>query len=230
MSNKIFKHLLALSLISFSWSQTTGKISGLVNDKKTGNPLPGANIYLEGTAFGTASDLNGRFTIINIPPGKFNFKADMIGYKTIIMNNISVSVNRTLSLNLEMDQTVIEGEVILVEVDRAAQKKDQTGTIKNISGDDINALPVESVGSVVNMQAGVVNGHFRGGRTTEVTYMIDGVQVDESFGGSSATVDIQPEAVQDLEVITGTFNAEYGRAMSGVVNVVTKDGGSPFEG
>ena len=230
MLKNIFKNLLILLIISFSLSQTTGKISGLVSDKKTGEPLPGANIYLEGTAFGTASDLNGRFTIINIPPGKFNFKADMIGYKTIIMNDVSVSVNRTLSLNLEMDQTVIEGEVILVEVARAAQKKDQTGTIKNISGDDINALPVESVGSVVNMQAGVVNGHFRGGRTTEVTYMIDGVQVDESFGGSSATVDIQPEAVQDLEVITGTFNAEYGRAMSGVVNVVTKDGGSQFEG
>ena len=80
------------------------------------------------------------------------------------------------------------------------------------------------------MQAGVVNGHFRGGRNTEVTYMIDGVQVDETFGGSSAAVEIQPEAVQDLEVITGTFNAEYGRAMSGVVNVVTRDGGPKFEG
>jgi len=111
-----------------------------------------------------------------------------------------------------------------------AQKKDQTGTIKNISGDEINALAVESVGSVINMQAGVVNGHFRGGRNTEVTYMIDGVQVDETFGGSSAAVEIQPEAVQDLEVITGTFNAEYGRAMSGVVNVVTRDGGPKFEG
>ena len=76
----------------------------------------------------------------------------------------------------------------------------------------------------------MVNGHFRGGRNTEVTYMVDGVQVDESFGGGSAAVDIQPEAVQDLEVITGTFNAEYGRAMSGVVNMVTRDGGPKFEG
>ena len=91
-------------------------------------------------------------------------------------------------------------------------------------------MPVENVGAVVNMQAGVVNGHFRGGRNTEVTYMVDGIQVDETFGGSSATVDIQPEAVQDLEVVTGTFNAEYGRAMSGVVNVVTRDGGPKFEG
>ena len=138
--------------------------------------------------------------------------------------------NRTLSLDIEMEETVLEGEVVTVEVNRLAQKKDQTGTIKNISGDEINALPVENVGAVVNMQAGVVNGHFRGGRNTEVTYMIDGVQVDEAFGGGSATVEIQPEAVQDLEVITGTFNAEYGNAMSGVVNQVTKSGSNTIEG
>ena len=78
------------------------------------------------------------------------------------MENISVSVNRTFSLEAELEQTVIEGEVVTVEVARFSQKKDQTGTIKNISGDEINALPVENVGAVVNMQAGVVNGHFRG--------------------------------------------------------------------
>ena len=80
------------------------------------------------------------------------------------------------------------------------------------------------------MQAGVVNGNFRGGRNTEVTYLIDGVQVDEVFGGSSSTIQLEPEAVEDLEVITGTFNAEYGRAMSGVVNAITKDGSNKFEG
>ena len=217
-------------LLSASICQTTGKISGLVVDKANTNPLPGANVYLEGSSYGTASDENGRFSLINIRPGKYVLKVDMIGYKSVVMQDVSISVNRTFSLDIELEETVLEGEVVTVEVNRLAQKKDQTGTIKNISGDEINALPVESVGSVVNMQAGVVNGHFRGGRNTEVTYMIDGVQVDETFGGSSATVDIQPEAVQDLEVITGTFNAEYGRAMSGVVNVVTKDGGPEFEG
>ena len=126
----MFKYLFTLLLFSFSFSQTTGKVSGVVLDKKTKDPLPGANIYLEGTVFGTASDVNGRFSIINIPPGKYRFKTDMIGYKTIVMNDISVSVNRTFSLNIEMEETVLEGEVIIVEVNRLAQKKDQTGTIK----------------------------------------------------------------------------------------------------
>ena len=226
----MLRYLALIPLITLALSQTTGKISGIIFEEDSKDPLPGANIYLVNTSYGTASDENGRFTIINIPPGKYVLKADMIGYKSVQMDNLVISVNRTTSLDIEMFQTVIEGEVVTVEVSRLTQKKDQTGTIKNISSEEIDALPVENIGSVINMQAGVVNGHFRGGRNTEVTYMVDGVQVDESFGGGSAAVDIQPEAVQDLEVITGTFNAEYGRAMSGVVNMVTRDGGPRFEG
>ena len=226
----MIKRLALILMLSFSFSQTTGKVSGVVLEKEKLGPLPGANIYLLNTPYGTASDIEGRFTIINIPPGKYTLKVDMIGYKSVQLDELIVSVNRTSSLDIEMESTVIEGEVVTVEVSRLAQKKDQTGTIKNISGEEIQALAVENIGSVINMQAGVVNGHFRGGRNTEVTYMVDGVQVDESFGGGSAAVDIQPEAVQDLEVITGTFNAEYGRAMSGVVNMVTRDGGPRFEG
>ena len=226
----IKKLSIIIPLLGYLLGQTTGKISGSITDKITSESLPGTNIYLERTSYGTASDGDGRFTIINIPPGKYTLKVDMIGYKSVRLEAVNVSVNRTLSLNIEMEQTVIEGEVVTVEVARVAQKKDQTGTIKNISGDEINSLPVESIGSVINMQAGVGNGHFRGGRNTEVTYMVDGVQVDEPFGGSGAAVEIQPEAVQDLEIITGTFNAEYGRAMSGVVNLITRDGGPEFEG
>ena len=231
--NRLSKILLVsifVNLTSIGLSQTTGKLAGTIVDKQSNTPLPGANIILDNTSYGTATDDEGQFYIINIPPGMYSVTILMMGYKTVKVNDVRISTNRSVSLNIDLEQTVIEGEVVTVEVARLAQKKDQTGTIKNISGDEINALAVESVGSVINMQAGVVNGHFRGGRNTEVTYMIDGVQVDETFGGSNATVDIQPEAVQDLEVITGTFNAEYGRAMSGVVNVITKDGGPTFEG
>jgi outer membrane receptor protein involved in Fe transport len=221
---------MCVNLTSFGLSQTTGKLAGTIVDKQSKNPLPGANIILEKISYGAATDERGQFHIINIPPGMYSVSIMMIGYKTVKVNDVRISTNRSVSLDIEMETTVIEGEVVTVEVARLAQKKDQTSTIKNISGDEINALPVESIGAVINMQAGVVNGHFRGGRNTEVTYLIDGVQVDETFGGNNAAVEIQPEAVQDLEVITGTFNAEYGRAMSGVVNVVTKNGGPKFEG
>ena len=186
----MLRYLSLIPLLTLALSQTTGKISGVIVEEDSNEPLPGANIYLVNTSYGTASDAGGRFTIINIPPGKYVLKVDMIGYKSVQMDELIISVNRTTSLDIEMDQTVIEGEVVTVEVSRLTQKKDQTGTIKNISSEEIDALPVENIGSVINMQAGVVNGHFRGGRNTEVTYMVDGVQVDESFGGGSAAVDI----------------------------------------
>ena len=186
--------ILLAFFIAFGFSQTTGKVSGVILEKDSKEPLPGANIYLVNTAYGTASDASGRFTIINIPPGKYAMKVDMIGFKSVQMDEMIISVNRTTSLDIEMEQTVIEGEVVTVEVSRLTQKKDQTGTIKNISSEEIDALPVENIGNVINMQAGVVKWTLPWREKYRSNYMVDGVQVDESFGGGSAAVDIQPSS------------------------------------
>ena len=228
---KITRFMLMSCLLAGSlWSQTTGKISGIIKEAETDEILPGANIMIEGSRYGAAADIDGRFYILNISPGLYDLRVDMIGYTSVRLEDVPVSVNRTTPLEVMMSPAIIEGEVVVVEVARLAIKKDQTGTIKNVSSSEIEQLPVESIEAVVNMQAGVVEGHFRGGRSTEVSYMVDGVQVDEAYGGSHSAVEIEPESIADLEVITGTFNAEYGRAMSGIVNAVTKDGSKDFEG
>ena len=129
-----------------------------------------------------------------------------------------------------LSPSIIEGQTVVVTADKATIKKDQTNTIRNISAAEIEVLPVQSVGEVVQMQAGVVGNNFRGGRSGEVSYMIDGIPVNNAFGGTGQSVYIETDAVEDLEVIVGTFNAEYGNAMSGVINMVTKDGGKQFHG
>lgn len=231
-SNRPLKSLLLglLFTVSGLFAQTTGKIAGQITDAETGDPLPGANVVLVDTRMGAAADIEGRYFILNIRPGMYELRVDMIGYAPVIVEDVAISINRTVPIDVKMSPATIEGEVVVIEVERMAMKKDQTGTIKNISSDQLEILPVENLSAVVNMQAGVVDGHFRGGRATEVSYLIDGVAVDETFGGQYAAVEIEPETIKDLEVITGTFNAEYGRAMSGVVNAVTKDGGKEFEG
>lgn len=211
-------------------AQTTGKIAGKITDATTKEALVGANILVEGTSLGTAAGPTGDFYIINIPPGRYTLIVRMMGYETIRYENVMVSVNRTSEVNLRLTPTVIEGQEVVVQAEKAAIKKDQTSSVRNVSSDQIDILPVENIGSVIAMQAGVVEGHFRGGRYSEVAYLIDGVEVTESFGGGGRTVDLEPESIQDLEVITGTFNAEYGKAMSGIVNAVTKDGRAKFEG
>ena len=211
------------------FSQTTGKISGSIVNAENGGALPGANIEVVGTGSGTSADAEGRYFIINLPPGVYNIKASMIGYNNITVKNVKVSVNRTSLIDIKMTQGVLEGQSVTVVADQVDVKKDQTSTVKNISSDDIAILPVESIGQIINMQAGIVAGRFRGGRDTEVTYLIDGISVDETFSRNSTLVDIEPSSIADLEVITGTFNAEYGKAMSGVVNQITKDGTNEFQ-
>ncbi len=212
-------------------AQTTGKIAGKVLDQKSGDGLPGANVMLEGTSRGAVSDLNGDFYLINISPGTYTIKVHLIGYEPVRVEKLHVSVNRTSNVEVKLKETTLElGEEVVVTAEKIALKKDQTSSVRNVSADQIASLPVESIGAVISLQPGVVAGHFRGGRMTEVAYLVDGLQVDEAFGGEGKTVDLEPEAIQDLEVITGTFNAEYGRAMSGVVNAVTKTGGADFHG
>ncbi len=233
--NQSIKHTACALWLSFIFvcivtGQTTGKIAGYVEDASSGEALAGANVFIQGTSLGASTDLEGNYYIINVPPGTYDVVIQMIGYKEMTFKNVRVSTNTTLTINGEMEQAIMEGETIVVEVDKVATKKDQTGSSLTISSDQMELLPVESISGVVSMQAGVVAGHFRGGRATEVSYLVDGLQVDEGFGGTGRAVTIETEAIEDLEVIKGTFNAEYGRAMSGVVNAVTKEGGRNWHG
>ncbi|MFC1619472.1 TonB-dependent receptor domain-containing protein [Candidatus Neomarinimicrobiota bacterium] len=232
MDNKILSTVLVLLffLLSNAFSQVTGKIAGTVIDKDTGEPLIGTNVVIEGTYWGASADSKGEFFIINIPPGVYDVTANMIGYGSVRFEDIRVSVNSTTDLVYELSPEVLEGEVVIVTMERFAVKKDQTSSTRNISSDEMEVLPVEDIDQVVQMQPGVVAGHFRGGRSSESSFMLDGVLITESFNHTSTTVEVTPSAVADMEVITGTFNAEYGNAMSGVVNVVTKEGGNSFSG
>jgi outer membrane receptor protein involved in Fe transport len=230
---KLFMGILSVLIQVFGlcFAQTTGKIAGKVVDKDTGEPLTGANVILLRTLSGAAADANGYYFIINIPPGSYDVQASMIGYTPVKMKNVRVSVNSTTNLEFELEKTVLQGEAVVVTASAVSFKKDQTSSVRNVSAEQIAKLPVESVDQVVNMQAGVVQGHFRGGRSSEVSYLVDGLPVVNSFSEYTRhNVYVEKEVVQDLEVIKGTFDAEYGQAMSGMVNAVTKEGGKLWHG
>ncbi len=209
----------------------TGKIAGHVTDKATGEPLIGANVIIEGTFLGGAADVNGYYYINNIPPGTYTIKISAIGYKTTKITNILVKIDKTTTIDVALEEDVLElGEEVVVKAERELVQQDLTSTSVTVSSEDIELLPVESVDQVVNLQAGVVGGHFRGGRLGEVAYLIDGIPVTDAFNGS-VSVQVENSSIRQLEVISGTFNAEYGQALSGVVNIVTKEGSvSKFEG
>jgi outer membrane receptor protein involved in Fe transport len=217
--------LVALLGTSRAVAGTTGKIAGKVIDTATGEPLPGANVIVVGTTLGAATDLEGNYIILRVPPGVYSVKASMIGYDVLQYDNVRVSVDKTTQLDFQLRESVVElGETVTVVAERPLIQRDLTSTSATIGSETIENLPVDRFQDVVELQAGVVEGHFRGGRIGEVLYMIDGIPVNDVYSGGNA-VEVENNAIAELEVISGTFNAEYGRAMSGVVNIVTKDGG-----
>ncbi len=211
-----------LSAATMAMSGTTGKISGRITDKENGGPIPGANIILEGTALGALATIDGYFHIINIPPGKYAVIVRAMGFSMMKYENVRVSVDVTTNLSAALSATVLEGQEMTVVASKPMVQKDLTSTSARVNGDQMEMLPVESVNQVVELQAGVVNGHFRGGRLGEVAFLIDGLAVNDAYSGGQM-IALQANSVAEVEVISGTFNAEYGQAMSGVVNVVSKE-------
>lgn len=208
---------------------TTGKITGQVVDSETGETLPGVNVVIVGTQQGAVTDSDGYYVILNVTPDTYDLKASFLGFKTQIVQDVRVKINQTTTIDFSMSESVLVGEEVVVTAERPIVDRDLTSSKASISSEEMQIMPVESFNDVVNLQAGVVDGHFRGGRLGEVAYLVDGIPINDSFDNSFA-YQVENNSIQEVEIISGTFNAEFGQAQSGVVNIVTKDGGDEYEG
>lgn len=233
---KIFvQFFLSLLLISnqIIFAGTTGRLTGRITDGVSGEPLPFVNVVIMGTTLGAATDIDGYYSIINVPPGNYVVKASAIGYSSISYQDVKVSIDLTTTIDFQLSEASVElADEVVVIATKPLVRMDQTSTSSIIGEDVISKLPVEGLGDVLKLQAGVVvsssgDVHIRGGRSNQIVYQIDGVPVTDVYDGSSA-VNVNQNAVQELQVISGAFNAEYGQAQSGVVNIVTKDGSNQF--
>ena len=216
-------------------SASNGKITGKVSEKATGSPAVGVNVILIDTYLGAATDENGRFTILNIPPGTYSIRVDAIGFATITMKDVRVTTAQTTELSFTLEEAVIEGQEVTVIAERPLVQKDLTASQRVTTAKEIEDMPVESFLGVLTTHAGVNQSaggalHVRGGRSNEVGYYIDGVSVSNPFYTNSLAVSVSNKALEEMKLVSGAFNAEYGNAMSGVVNVTIKDGGKNYDG
>lgn len=234
MKSSFVKAMLLLILSFATWQVAvagiTGKISGQVTDSQTGEPLVGVNVTLPEYRLGAATDLEGWYTIINVPPGIYVVRFSTIGYISLELTDAQVNIDLTTSLDAGLESTILEAaETVVIKAERKQIQVDQTYSASYIDAERIRALPVKEISQIVQLQAGVVDGHFRGGRSGEVAYLVDGIPMNDVYDGSAGT-SVDVASVQELQVISGTFNAEFGQAMSGVVNTVTRDGGGDYHG
>ena len=232
---KLILLILFINYISAIFAQQTGNLSGVVIDAATKESLPGVNVILKGTYHGAASDINGVFRINNIPVGKYNIDVSLIGYKTFQYTGIEIESKKTKQLNVDLEETVLTlDQDVVVIGDKPLLDPEETQSKRTITKEDIESLVVENIQNIVTQQTGVVTAdnevNIRGGRTYENAFLLDGVSVQDPIAGTGFGLQLSASAIEEVEVITGGFNAEFGQATSGVVNVKTKEGSENYSG
>ena len=205
---------------------TTGKISGQVLDRQE-RPIVAVTVAVVGQPFGAFTSTTGQFNVLNVPPGVYEVRVTRVGFKPTVIQNVVVSADNTTKLDVHLDEAGITTETVIVSAERPPVEVNLTSSIATVRSQEIEALPVQELQDIVNLQAGVVDGHFRGGRLGEVQYQIDGVSANNAYD-NSMSLRLDRSLLQEVQVISGTFDAEYGQAMSGVVNAILKDGTNRF--
>lgn len=224
--------VLALGFASSAFAQQSiGKVRGSVLDKGNREPLPAASVRIENTTMGAMANDKGEYFILNVPPGVYSIIVNVIGYTPMRVTSVKVVGDLTTQQNFELETTVLESaEAVEVIAERPLVEKTLTSSRTIVDAKEIKSLPVVNVAEILLTTAGSFAGNLRGGRAQDVQMTLDGSTISSQRGGGGQAFGINPFMIQELEVKTGTFNAEYVNALSGITSIITKDGGSKFSG
>src|ERR1035437_3403560 len=215
--------IAALSVVALN-AQDAGKLSGTIKDDVTGEPLIGANIIVVGTSLGAASTIDGSYYVLNISPGKYDIQVSMVGYKKTIQTNTIINSGKTTIANFLITSSSLQPGTVVVQAIRPDVEKEKTSTSTIIRSEDVqNLAGIRTVGDVIGLAADVTDGHFSGGRAGEEYYTLQGMGIINPLNSTSAFLPIR-SAVEEVEVVTSGFGAQYGNAQSGVVNITMKEG------
>lgn len=248
--NKLHLKIAAILFwAGMGWTATVGTITGRVIDSESGTPLPGVNVIIPALQLGTATDFEGDFYIQNVPVGIHTITIGMIGYTKVTMTDVRVIMDQTTRVNISLEEEIIEGQVITVTAERPLVEKDVTVKKMVRTAEEIKNLPARDLTEMLTLQSGIIQVksaeygipgfedrgieeiHVRGGRAGEIGYTIDGMYIENPiYGGIGKGTRLNSHAVQEFIVQTGVFSAEYGDAMSSIVNNITLTGGEKYAG
>ncbi len=212
-----------------------GTISGVVRDKDSGESLPGVNVIIDGTTLGAATNLEGRFTVSNVPPGTYRVRASIIGYLAGVKTGVAVNANQNTELNFALGQTSVEVPEVIVTASKRPQSFMETPASVSV----VNARQIEQQNFVelddmleftpgVNIMGGQINirgssGYSRGAGS-RVQFLVDGVPMLPGDSGDIKWDALPPNEIERVEIVKGASSSLYGsNALGGVVNVITKD-------
>ncbi|MBN2354587.1 TonB-dependent receptor [candidate division KSB1 bacterium] len=244
-----------LFLAYFAFAANTGKIAGKVIDKDTKEPLIGANVFIKDTRLGAISDIEGRYVILQVEPGKYEVIVHLIGYKRMIIKDVYVRTDLTTKLDFQLETEVLKGQTVEIIYERPAVQKDVTSTRRSIGAEEIAETPgVKDLADIIRSESGLMindvpeilemedgyaidvrdpslkSMNIRGSRGGDALVLIDGVPASHPLYGGYDVINLNVEDIKNVEIITGAFSAEYGQTQSAVINITTKSGGSKLKG
>jgi len=228
----IFSLFIFMAIVLFGISPVaaqTGKIAGMIVDVDTGEPLVGANVVVEGLALGASTDTDGFFYILNLVPATYSLTASYVGYQDVTQTGVSVSLNKTTTIDFAISSATLETDAIVVVSERPIIKQDLTASERLMTTDVFERTWVRTIEDALEMQPGYFNGRIRGGNINETLYMVDNANMNSGLLSDNYS-GVNPSTIQEVTMMTGGYNAEYGMAMSGIVNVVTKEATSGIHG
>ncbi|HUI31407.1 MAG TPA: TonB-dependent receptor [Candidatus Acidoferrales bacterium] len=222
-----------LLLFSDSFAQQRGSIEGKVTDSATDEGLVGVNVLIEGTYYGASTDIDGKFEIKNVTAGQYTLVFRLLGYKEVQHTGVVVKDGEPTVVNTKLEETALSlGQEVVVVGQKPLMDPAETQSTRTISSQDIKVSAVQDVKDVVSQQVGVVAAdneiHIRGGRSYENAYLLNGINIQDPLAGTGFGLQLSSNSIEQMEIITGGYNAEYGQATSGIVNVKTKEGGDKY--
>lgn len=240
------------TLVAFAGN---GKITGVVKDAATGEAVVGANVVIEGTLLGAATDVQGKYFILNVGPGNYNIRASAVGYTASVMTSVRVGADQIVTVDFSLQVQAVGMPEVVVEAKRPPVDKSQTSTKTMLDGDDFRNLPVNSVTQLVSTSASTFNGFVRGGKIYETKTLVDGIDMTDQYyaavadlpGGTtpyltynginrqaqaarSSLVDLNLSSVQEANVLTGGIGSDYSSASAGVISYSLQDGRGKLTG
>ncbi len=233
MIKKILSLSFLLFIVTASFSQT-GTVRGFVYDKETGEPILFTNVLLKGTTYGVATDVNGYYSITNIPPGNYKLITTSIGYDSAIVD-ITVRTAEILTKTLTITKSAINLMDVEISGEREAAKTEVRTSVNKVTPREIKMVP--SVGGepdlaqYLQVLPGVVFSgdqggqlYIRGGTPVMNKVLMDGMVIYNPFHSIGLFSVFDPDIIRNADVYTGGFSAEYGGRISSVMDITTRDG------
>jgi hypothetical protein len=230
MKRSVLLCVLALALPAVLLA--SGKIRGRVIDRETREVLVGANVAVEGTTYGAAANPEGEFIILNVPAGVYTLRATFVGYQAVSIGNVRVNNDLTTALEFALPSQAVALQAVEIVAERPLVNKNATNAVRITTGEDVSSLPVRGMNAILALSPGVVLQdnivYIRGGRLDEVGYYLEGMSIKNPMVGGRAVTIVQ-DAVEEIQVAAGGYNAEFGGANAGIIQQQLRTGASSWK-